>query len=236
MPSQYTYSIRNGLINKNLRFGKLSQGDYTLRYDVSTMDGHTFTKTYSFTVKGEDSYSNDSISSGYYDVNKLIDAARADIDKNYAAMGFSRGSNWCAKSVDLWLNDIGIDLGETPVVNDVVERLVGKGYSSTAYVFRDTRDKFTDGNLYNLYGSSKVTKVENRYNVEIKPGDILCFRWKNSPYENYSHIGIVVSYDESKREITTIEGNTGTNNPNTSCVMERTRNFDETVVAIVRLK
>ena len=53
----YTYNIRNGLINQKLRFGSLSQGSYTLRYDVSTMDGHSFTQTYSFTVYEETSSS-----------------------------------------------------------------------------------------------------------------------------------------------------------------------------------
>lgn len=228
----YEYNIRKGKINTNLRFGSLNEGNYALVYYVTTMDGHNYSQAYSFTVYQAVSNITTTSSNGY----KLIEAARADKDKNYASMGFSRNSNWCAKSVGLWLKTIGIDLGSTPVVNDVVERLVAWGYSAEAYVFRDTRNKFTNDNLNKLYGAAKATEIEDRYSVEPKPGDIICFRWVDSPYENYSHIGIVVDYNPSTRQITTIEGNTGSSNPNYSLVMERTRDFDNQVVALVRLK
>lgn len=230
--SEYTYNIRSGLINKNLRFGKLSQGDYTLRYDISTMNGYTFAKTYSFTVYEEPSCNSVSSENGY----KLIDAALLDKGKNYKDMGFPWDTPWCARSVGKWLSDIGIYLGDTPSVNDVVNNLVVRGYVSEAYCFKNPKGIFTAGRLTKACPNSIAVDVENRYSVDIKPGDIICTQKRNSKHTNYDHIAIVVAYDSTSRIIKTIDGNGGNGTNNTRKVDYHDVKFDDRVVAIVRLK
>ncbi len=239
-PNSYSYSIKYSAIDYAMKFGQLTAGDYTLVYTVVAGDGTTSSKSYSFKVV--DTSPTITIPANVSNnASKLVQAAKADIGKTSAQMGFPSNQPWCAYSVGKWLNSIGIDLGSTPLVNDAAERLVSRGYSSTAFVFKDSRGKFTNGNLYNLYGSGKVQRIENRYDVTPMPGDIICFRWRNSPYENYSHIGIVVSYDPATKKIVTIEGNAGSYSPSASRVIlfdgsQYTRSFDNQVVALVRLK
>ncbi len=240
-PNSYSYSIKYSAIDTAMKFGRLSAGNYTLVYDVVARDITTSSKSYPFKVVDPTQAINipANVSNN---ASKLVQTANADIGKTSAQMGFPAKQEWCAYSTGKWLNNIGINVGTTPVVNNVVERLVSRGYSSTAFVFKDSRGKFTNGNLYNLYGSGKAQRIENRYDVTPMPGDIICFRWRNSPYENYSHIGIVVSYDPATKKIVTIEGNAGSGSANTTKVTlydgsyGKTRTFDNQVVALVRLK
>ncbi len=240
-PNSYSYSIKYSAIDTAMKFGRLSAGNYTLVYDVVARDITTSSKSYSFKVVDPTQEVNvpANVSNN---ASKLVQTAKADIGKTSAQMGFPRDQAWCAYSAGKWLNNIGINLGSTPLVNDVAERLVSRGYSSTAFVFRDSKGRFTNGNLYNLYGSGKVQRIENRYDVTPQPGDIICFKWRTSSYENYSHIGIVVSYDPATKTIVTIEGNAGSGSANTTKVTlydgsyGKTRMFDNQVVALVRLK
>lgn len=234
-PNSYSYAIGYSAIDTAMKFGSLSGGNYTLTYNVTATDGTTASKTYSFTVNGAAPVIN--VSSGSSaNASKLVQAAKADIGKTAAQMGFASNEAWCAKTTGRWLANIGINLESTPIVNNVVERLVSYGYSSTAYVFKDTKGVFTSGNLYNLYGSGKVQKIENRNDVTLLPGDVICWKWQNSTNTNYDHIGIVVSYDPATKKITTLEGNAGEGTTSTRKVCYCERNFDSTVVAVVRLK
>lgn len=234
-PNSYSYSIAYSAIDAALKFGSVPAGNYSLVYTVTAADETTSSKTYPFSVKVTTPANN--VSSGISaNASRLVQTAKTDIGKTAAQMGFASNEAWCAKTTGHWLANIGINLGSTPVVNDVVERLVSRGYSSNAYVFRDTKGVFTSGNLYNLYGSSKVQKVENRNDVTLMPGDVICWKWDNSKYTNYDHIGIVVSYDPATKKITTLEGNAGAGTISTRKVCYCERNFDSTVVAVVRLK
>lgn len=234
-PNSYSYVIKGSTLDVAMKFSSLTtSGNYALVYNVTAADGTTSSKTYSFTVNDTSPVINVSTGSSA-NASKLIQAAYADIGKTSAQMGFPYGDDWCAYSVGKWLKSCNVNLAYTASVNNIAEGLVGGGYSSTAYVFKDTRGKFTNGNLYNLYGSGKVQRVENRYDVVPEPGDIICFRWSNSSYENYSHVGMVVSYDPATKRIVTIEGNVGSS-ASTSTVKLVERPFDSTVVAIVRMK
>lgn len=234
-PNSYSYSIAYSAIDSALKFGTIPAGNYSLVYTVTAADGTTSSKTYPFTVKGTTSVIN--VSSGSSaNASKLVQIAKTDIGKTAAQMGFASNEAWCAKTTGRWLANTGINLGSTPTVNNVVERLVDRGYSSSAYVFKDTKGVFTSGNLYNLYGSGKVQKIENRNDVTLQPGDVICWKWQNSTYTNYDHIGIVVSYNPTTKKITTLEGNAGEGTVSTRKVCYCERNFDSTVVAVVRLK
>lgn len=233
-PYTYSYSIKNSALDTAMKFGSLPSGNFTLTYTVTALDGTTSTKSYPFTVKGSSAVVVTPSSSA--NASRLVEAAKSDIGKTAAQMGFSSNEAWCSKTTGRWLANIGINLGDTPIVNNVVERLVGYGYSSAAYVFKDTGGVFTGGNLYKLYGGSKVQMVENRNNITPQPGDIICWKWYNSSNENYDHIGIVVSYDPATKKITTLEGNAGAGIVSTRKVCYCERAFDSTVVAIVRLK
>lgn len=240
-PNSYSYSLKGSALDSALKFGSLSAGSFSLVYSVVAKDGTTSTKTYSFNVTAPATTVTTS-ATGF--AAKLIQAAQVDIGKTSAQMGFPSGQNWCAYSVGKWLKNIGVDLGTTANVNSVVETLIGSNkYSATAYVFRDYKGNFTSGNLYNLYGGSKVQKIEDRYSVTPQPGDIICYKWKTETnYENYSHIGIVVSYDPSTKTIVTIEGNAGSGTVSTRRVTlfdgtsNSKRAYDNQVVALVRFK
>ena len=71
--------------------------------------------------------------------------------------------------------------------------------------------------LRSYHKKQKVTK-------DYKPGDIIFFNFSGGSVAK--HVGLCVDYNATKGTITTIDGNTGTNNEaNGGCVMYRTRSI-----------
>lgn len=65
-------------------------------------------------------------------------------------------------------------------------------------------------------------------------GDLIMFRWSSTGWSDQygcAHVGIVVSADASKDEVITVEGNTGTNNKNTSKVKKKSYSLKATSIS-----
>lgn len=134
-------------------------------------------------------------------ISELTKIAKAQIGNNgskYRKWFYNRttdyyGVNWCAVFISWLFNEVnGID--------KYVVKTDGAG----------TIARYSDGKYGKWYEPSEITPRE---------GDIVMFRWGGTYTDKYhsDHLGYV--YNADSTYIYTIEGNTGSNNADTSSVM-----------------
>lgn len=165
----------------------------------------------------------------------IIKGLEESYGKTGAELGYT--GEWCAEIISDLLIEDGYRVSKELNPCDVTIQLLNRGYAHF-YCFRE--ENFDSLVQYGLKRSaqSRVTMVD-REDFTPRRGDLVCFLWneENDVY-NWSHIGMVAEdYDGSV--LRTIEGNVGTeglpDDPRVRSVDGREREYNETVVGIIRL-
>lgn len=161
------------------------------------------------------------------------------LEERYGQTGADLGytGEWCAEIVsDLLIKD-GYRISKQYNPCDVAIQLLNKGYAHF-YCFRE--ENFDSLVQYGLKKSAQSRVImTDREDFTPQRGDFVCFLWneENTIY-NWSHIGMVAE-DYDGTVLRTIEGNIGIaefpDDPRIRTVDGREREYNETVIGIIRL-
>lgn len=161
------------------------------------------------------------------------------LEERYGKSGADLGytGEWCAEIVSDLLIKNGYRISKQLNPCDVTIQLLNKGYAHF-YCFRE--ENFDSLVQYGLKknAQSRVTIID-REDFTPQRGDFVCFLWneENDIY-NWSHIGMVAE-DYDGTVLRTIEGNLGVaefpDDPRIRTVDGREREYNETVIGIIRL-
>ncbi|MEE1057140.1 MAG: N-acetylmuramoyl-L-alanine amidase [Acutalibacteraceae bacterium] len=145
-------------------------------------------------------------------ISDLTKIAKSEIGNNgskYRKWFYNRtedyyGVNWCAVFISWLFNQVG-------GIDKYVVKTDGAG----------TVARYSDGKYGKWYEPNQITPRE---------GDIVMFRWGGTYTDKYhsDHLGYVYSADGTY--IYTIEGNTGSNNADTSSVMYKSYSLSNSVI------
>lgn len=162
------------------------------------------------------------------------------LEERYGKTGKELGyvGEWCAEIVSDLLIKNGYRISKQYNPCDVTIQLLNKGYAHF-YCFRE--ENYDSLVKYGLKKSaqSRVT-ILDREDFTPQRGDFVCFLWneENTIY-NWSHIGMVAE-DYDGTVLRTIEGNLGVtefpDDPKIRTVDGREREYNETVIGIIRLE
>lgn len=172
-----------------------------------------------------------------YDFNSadIIKGLEERYGKTGADLGYT--GEWCAEIIsDLLIKD-GYRISKQLNPCDVTIQLLNKGYAHF-YCFRE--ENFDSLVQYGLKKSAQSRVImTDREDFTPQRGDFVCFLWneENDIY-NWSHIGMVAE-DYDGTVLRTIEGNIGIaefpDDPRIRSVDGREREYNETVIGIIRL-
>lgn len=172
-----------------------------------------------------------------YDFNSadIIKGLEERYGKTGADLGYT--GEWCAEIIsDLLIKD-GYRISKQYNPCDVAIQLLNKGYAHF-YCFRE--ENFDSLKQYGLKKSAQSRVImTDREDFTPQRGDFVCFLWneENDIY-NWSHIGMVAE-DYDGTVLRTIEGNIGIaefpDDPRIRSVDGREREYNETVIGIIRL-
>lgn len=172
-----------------------------------------------------------------YDFNSadIIKGLEERYGKTGADLGYT--GEWCAEIIsDLLIKD-GYRISKQYNPCDVAIQLLNKGYAHF-YCFRE--ENFNSLVQYGLKKSAQSRVIiTDREDFTPQRGDFVCFLWneENDIY-NWSHIGMVAE-DYDGTVLRTIEGNIGIaefpDDPRIRSVDGREREYNETVIGIIRL-
>ena len=172
-----------------------------------------------------------------YDFNSadIIKGLEERYGKTGADLGYT--GEWCAEIIsDLLIKD-GYRISKQYNPCDVAIQLLNKGYAHF-YCFRE--ENFDSLKHYGLKKSAQSRVImTDREDFTPQRGDFVCFLWneENDIY-NWSHIGMVAE-DYDGTVLRTIEGNIGIaefpDDPRIRSVDGREREYNETVIGIIRL-
>ncbi len=175
--------------------------------------------------------------------NLSYDFCSADIikglEERYGKSGADLGytGEWCAEIVSDLLIKNGYRISKQLNPCDVTIQLLNKGYAHF-YCFRE--ENFDSLVQYGLSKKGqKLVTVVDREDFTPQRGDFVCYLWneENDIY-NWSHIGMVAE-DYDGTMLRTIEGNLGVaefpDDPRIRTVDGREREYNETVIGIIRL-
>lgn len=173
-----------------------------------------------------------------YDFNSadIIKGLEERYGKTGADLGFT--GEWCAEIISDLLIENGYKISPQYNPCDLAIQLLNKGYAHF-YCFRE--ENYDSLVKYGLKknAQSRVT-ILDREDFTPQRGDFVCFLWneENDIY-NWSHIGMVAE-DYDGTVLRTIEGNIGIaefpDDPKIRTVDGREREYNETVIGIIRLE
>ena len=172
-----------------------------------------------------------------YDFNSadIIKGLEERYGKTGADLGYT--GEWCAEIIsDLLIKD-GYRISKQYNPCDVAIQLLNKGYAHF-YCFRE--ENYDSLVQYGLKKNAQSRVImTDREDFTPQRGDFVCFLWneENDIY-NWSHIGMVAE-DYDGTVLRTIEGNIGIaefpDDPRIRSVDGREREYNETVIGIIRL-
>lgn len=162
------------------------------------------------------------------------------LEERYGKTGKELGyvGEWCAEIVSDLLIKNGYRISKQYNPCDVTIQLLNKGYAHF-YCFREKNYDMLLKYGLKKAAQSRVT-ILDREEFTPQRGDFVCFLWneENTIY-NWSHIGMVAE-DYDGTVLRTIEGNLGVtefpDDPKIRTVDGREREYNETVIGIIRLE
>lgn len=163
-----------------------------------------------------------------YDAESVIEAALKQVGKTGKQLGYN--VPWCAYYVSDLLIDAGVKISRSANPRDLTISATNKELGAF-YCFRDKNLTSLKNNGISKTGLKHVVST-TRDKVTPQRGDIVIFLWSSDDdgTTNWSHVGIVTGYNSKTGVISTVEGNTSGGK-----VAERSRNYDGSVVGILRL-
>ena len=172
-----------------------------------------------------------------YDFNSadIIKGLEEKYGKTGADLGYT--GEWCAAIISDLLIEDGYRISKQLNPCDITIQLLNKGYAHF-YCFRE--ENYDSLVQYGLKKNAKSRVImTDREDFTPQRGDFVCYLWnEENDIFNWSHIGMVAE-DYDGTVLRTIEGNLGVaefpDDPRIRSVDGREREYNETVIGIIRL-